>query len=526
MNSVQPSFAKIWGVHMKLRNRRELVRRLTTTNESKNFIAKILSISWHTVDDHETIISRDRLSWEGIKNLGDKELTSLFTSLNQPKSDKLQPDLPYLHRCMQQHHQTLIQLWDEYRRIDPERAYSYQQFTYLYREYCKNIDICMRQTWSPGDYCFVDFAGKRLYWTNPATGNKHWVEIFVGVLGYSQKIFAVALSSQSLPDWIKAHVLMFEYFGGVTKAVVPDNLKSAVTKPGSSPDINRTYMELSEHYDFVVEPARVRKPKDKSLAEIGVLIVTRWITVALRRRAFFSLEEINKAIKPLLEYVNNRNFKRYEGCRNSRFEESELYSLKPLPKKAFVFGHWISNQRVNNDYHVWIENHAYSVPYDYRGRHVDARINEDTIQLWFERKLIAIHRKSEERGGATTDENHRPLSHRAFAEQTRQFYLDWANGFCAFVTQVVSAQFSKRPEYSTTASKACTKLQSLEKQYGKDRFERACQCACEINSCTVTSIKSILQCGLDKKAEEKPIQTQLPLHHNVRGASYYKQGGA
>jgi hypothetical protein len=335
----------------------------------------------------------------------------------------------------------------------------------------------------------------------------------------------MAVASQSLPDWIKAHIKMFAYFGGVTTCVVPDNLKSAITKPGSQPIVNRTYEELAEHYDFVVEPSRVRRPQDKSLAEIGVLLVTRWITVVLKRRRFFSLEEINKAILPLLEFVNNRPFKRYPGCRNTRFEEAEQQHLKPLPEQAFVFGQWVSGVTVNNDYHVWVENHAYSVPYDYCGEKVDARITADTVEFWSDRKAIALHPRSLEKGGATTNTEHRPLSHRAFAEQTRQHYLEWAEELNDAVVSVVTAQFSKRPEYSTTASKACSQLQKLEKQYGSHRFERACICACEINSRTVTSIRSILQCGLDNQSENTVQNTLLPHHQNVRGAEYYGQGG-
>src|SRR5690606_4487685 len=272
-------------------------------------------------------------------------------------SGKRQPDWPHIHHLMQAKHQTLIQLWEEYRSVQPSDAYCYSQFTYYYRDYVKSIDVSMRQYYRPGEVCFVDFAGKRIPWTDMNTGEMHWAEIFVGVLGYSQLVFAMALRSQKLEDWLAAHQRMLSFYGGVPQLVVPDNLKSAVTTPGKFAEINHSYQELAEHYGFVIEPARVRRPQDKSLAEIGVLLVTRWITVILRRRQFFSVEEINQAMEALLKQLNQRPFKRVEGNRSSRFEDMEQAALMCLPDKSFDIGRWVHQQRVNRDYHVYAQGH-------------------------------------------------------------------------------------------------------------------------------------------------------------------------
>ena len=508
---------------MKIEELRELLRLILVGKRSNHAITAIMGKSWHTSNLYRLRVNERGITWKDIRGWDDKQLREKL-SVEQPQSlQKDQPDWPYIHQCMQQKHQTLIQLWEEYRSTHLERAYSYSQFTHHYRRYIKCIDIYMRQTHLPGDVCFVDFAGKRIQWTDSETGESHWAEIFVGVLGYSQLNFAMAIPSQKQEDWIEAHKAMFDYFQGVSQSVVPDNLKSAVITPGKEPVINRSYQELSEHYGFIIEPARVRKPQDKSLAEIGVLLVTRWITVVLRRRQFFSVDEINQAIAPLLEMLNRRDFKRYEGSRLTRFNECEKQALQPLPHKSFIYGSWLANQTVNRDYHVYVEGHAYSVPYDYVGQRVDVRLTKDSVAFYADRKLIATHLRSNDKEGATTLEAHRPLNHRLYSEQNKCHFINWAEPIGEYAKALVHAQFEDKSDFSVVGSKACSHLSTLAKQYGNERFEKACQCACEIRSMTVSSVRSILQCRLDESRGEANTTAQLPLHANVRGNAYYTQ---
>jgi hypothetical protein len=338
-------------------------------------------------------------------------------------------------------------------------------------------------------------------------------------------VFAMALRSQKLEDWLEVHQSMFAYFGGVPSLVVPDNLKSAVTRPGKFPEVNHSYQELAEHYGCVIDPARVRRPQDKSLAEIGVLLVTRWITVILRRRRLFGIAEINQAIAELLEQLNRRPFKRYEGNRRERFEDTERAALSALPSKAFDIGRWLHQQRVNRDHHIYVHGHAYSVPYELKEQHVDIKVCQNKVEIYFHHKLVAMHMRSFIKSGITTENSHRPKSHQAYAAQSKAHFTHWATAIGEHALALVCAQFVGVPDYSMKGCKACSQLQKLAKQYGETRFERACQCVCKIQSLTVSSVRSILQCHLDEPNEEGPVQAQLPLHHNVRGARYYLDGG-
>lgn len=511
---------------MSISQLRNLVRLILTTNFSNNRISKIVGVSPNTVKNYREKCRKYKIEWGLVADWADNKLVS---SLNRPRpteSGKRMPDWPYVHELMQAKHQTLIQLWEEYRSVQPEDAYSYSQFTHYYRQYVCSIDVSMRQYYLPGEVCFVDFAGKRIPWTETETGKEHWAEIFVGVLGCSQLVFAMALRSQKLEDWLVAHQKMFEFFGGITILVVPDNLKSAVTKAGKFPEINHSYQELAEHNGFTIEPARVRRPKDKAHSEIGVLLVTRWITVVLRRRKFFSVAEINEAIVKLLDKLNQRPFKRYEGNRHSRFDELEKERLLPLPKKRLEIGRWIHHQKVNRDYHVYALRHAYSVPYELVNEHVDVKVCQQKVEFYFQHKLVAVHVRSFIEGGATTENSHRPKSHQAYAAQSKEHFVNWAKLIGENSLALIRAQFDENAEYSLKGFKASTKLQKLAKQYGHARFENACRCACEIKSLTYSSVRSILQCHIDETNSDRlPKQQQLPLHHNVRGADYYINGG-
>lgn len=505
---------------------KEIVRQILTTTNSNHHIARVLAVAPNTVRRYRQRLTKLSSDWQTYQSMNDAVLLAHFNRRKTPDKDKRQPDWSHIHTLMQMHkHQTLAQLWEEYCAVDPETAYCQSQFNFYYRRYLKSVDVSMRQTHYAGECVYVDYAGKTIGYIDNNTGECRQAQVFVGVLGCSQYTFAFASKSQKLEDFIEAHNRMYAFFSGVPQVVVPDNLKSAVTKPGSLPIINRTYLEQSRHYNCVIEPARVRRPQDKSLAEIGVLIVTRWITVILRRRKFFSVEEINLAIIALLEKLNRRPFKRIDGCRHSRFIALDKPVLQPLPEHPFEFASWVSAQRVNSDYHVAVEKHYYSVPYQYVDRQVEARITSKSVELICANQRIASHVKSDIVDGYTTINAHRPSSHQAYAEQNLEHYLVWAKSIGEAAIALVDSQFLGKPNYAMTASKACSQLKSLAKLYGEERFEIACQCAVDIKSLTVKSVRSILQCKIDQRRNALPTQSELPLHYNIRGAQYYQQGG-
>ncbi|QSX39190.1 IS21 family transposase [Shewanella sedimentimangrovi] len=505
---------------------REVLRLLLNTRYSNHHIARMVKVAPNTVRRYRRLLKSSLLDWQAIDVMPNDVLDQTFNKCRTISPNKRLPDWAYVHKLMQQKHQTLMQLWEEYRRLEPDTAYCFSQYTYYYRQFVAHIDLAMRQTHHAGEKVYVDYAGRTIPWIDIATGKEHQAQIFIGVLGCSQYTFGCACKSQKLEDFLEAHNRMFSFFNGVPQIIVPDNLKSAVTKPGVEPLVNRSYLELCRYYGCFVEPARVRRPKDKPLAEIGVLLFTRWVTVILRRRQFFSVEEINQAITELLQQLNLRPFKRLPGCRQQRFEEMDKPQLKPLPVKPFEIARWVASQKVPSDYHIYVYQHAYSVPYQYVGEKVEARVTRSAVEILHNNKRIATHIRQEQIGGHTTLDIHRPESHRAYAQQSAEQFRHWAVkiGECAGL--LISAQFAGKPEHSTSAYRACSQLQALAKLYGHERFELACRCAIEIHSKTVKSVRSILQCKLDQKLKEtRPVQSQLPLHHpNLRGAGYY-QGG-
>jgi len=382
----------------------------------------------------------------------------------------------------------------------------------------------MRQIHYAGDCVFVDYAGKTIAWTDPETGEAKNAQVFVGVLGCSNYTFAWASDSQKLEDWITAHVQMFQFFGGVPSTIVPDNLKSAVTSSGVIPQVNKSYSDLAKHYNCIVQPARVYRPQDKSLAELGVLFVTRWITVALKRQRLFSLTEVNEAIMKLLKKLNDRPFKRLQGSRQSQFLELDKPQLQSLPNERFEHAEWVREQKVGRDYHIYVKQHAYSVPYQLVGERVEARVSANTVEILHLNKRIASHIRSHKQGGFTTDRSHMPVSHRKYAERNFNQYKSWADGIGSAAKDAIYSQFAGKDEHSTSACKACDQLQKLERLYGRDKFETACERAKQLASLTVTSIHSILKRSKFDTEDQEPIQAQLPLHHNVRGANYYGSG--
>jgi transposase len=512
---------------MNITKMREIWRMISTTTFSNRDIGIVVGVSHNTVKRVRSIYHLNENKWEEISEMTDKQLAKLVYPKKISRYKKRQPDWALTHILMQGKHQVLLELWEDYRLINPYDAYSYSQFTNKYREYLKSVDVTMRQVHRAGECVFVDFAGTTISWVDSDTGIEQAAQIFVAVSGASSYTFAFAVRSQRIEDWVAAHNQMFQFFGGVHQVVVTDNLKSAVTRPGVIPDINRTYLELARHYGCVIDTTRVRRPQDKAKVEAGVKFVSRWISAPLRRRQFFSINEINEAIAELLPVLNERKFRKLPGCRRSRFLDIDKPALKPLPAEPFVHATWVHEQKVGSDYHVNVADHAYSVPYALVGKMVEARYTGNTVELFHDNQRVATHLRSFEQGMHTTDKAHMPDPHRSYADSTLEHFLAWSQGVGGHAELAVRAQFDGRPEYSHVGAKACRQLEYLARVHGHVRFEAACERAQLLQSLTVKSIRSILQRRLDEISQhETLLQEQLPLHANVRGAQYYAMGGA
>lgn len=324
-----------------MRTIKEVLRLKWSCGLSRRAIAKSCGIARSTVDEYSKRARQAGLSWPLPDVLDDTALENLLyppaTLLDSPRPLPVWADI---HRDLARKSVTLMLLWDEYKAQYPE-GYQYSQFCDLYRAYAKKLDISMRQVHYAGEKLFVDYSGQTVPVIDRSSGEIYDCQIFVAVLGASNFTYAEATYTQGLPDWIGSHVRALEFIGGVPEILVPDNLLSGITKACRyEPGVNRTYQELAVHYETAVIPARVRKPKDKAKVEAGVQLVQRWILAALRNRTFFSLTELNTAIRELLDKLNNRPFKKLSGSRMSRFLEIDRPALRPLPAFAYEYAEW------------------------------------------------------------------------------------------------------------------------------------------------------------------------------------------
>ena len=311
------------------------------------------------------------------------------------------------------------------------------------------------------------------------------------------------------------------FSGASLKLVVPDNLRAGVSKAHRyEPDINPTYQDMATHYGVAVVPARVRRPKDKAKAEVGVQVVERWILAALRHHTFFSLAELNQRISQLLTALNGRPFKKLPGSRHSQFDAIDRPALSALPEQPYHYAQW-KKVRVHIDYHVEIEGHYYSVPYTLVKQQLDARFSERTVECFHKGKRIASHHRSRRRGAHTTVTEHMSESHRQYGDWSPQRLINWATqtgpGAAEIITRILASRAHPQQGY-----RSCLGIMRLEKSYSKERLEAACQRALILGSCRYKSIESILKHGLDQQAPEPQQELDLPQEHdNVRGSAYY-----
>ena len=514
-----------WAEVTYMNKHREILRLIMTTEYTNGRIGKMTGAATNTVRRYRHIVNQSGLSWLAVDALDDTSIEHLLQTKRFRIERKAIPDWSEIHRELKLPNVTLTLLWEEYRLANPDNAYSYSQFTHYLRLYVNGLDITMRQTHKAGESVFVDFAGTTIPYSDLAAEQMLQAQVFIGVLGASNYTFVFAVRSQSTADWIECHNRMYRFFGGVPQIVVPDNLKAAVIKPGSSPELNRTYLEQAKHYRVIIVPARVRRPQDKAKAENGVLFVSRWIIARLRKRKFFSIDEINAAISELLRELNERPFKKLPGNRRSQFEQVDKPHLQPLPAEPFEYAEWTSARKLGPDYHFPTHNHYYSVPHELVGERVEARVTGSTVELFCRGKRVASHVRSRVIGGHTTDKAHQPKAHRHYAELSAESLLDWARPIGEAALAVIQYQFDSRP-HELLGIRPCVSLKKLAEDYGHGEFEAACRRALRIKSPTVDSIRSILRRGLaDSEENPIPVQINLPLHVNVRGPDYYSNGG-
>jgi transposase len=507
---------------LSMRKIREYLRLRFEGGLSHRQIAASLQVSRSSVGEYERRFAASGLSWPLPEALSDRDLERrLFPPPPAvPADTRVVPDWAAVHQELRRPGVTLMLLWEEYRAAHPE-GFGYSWFCKRYEAWSGSLDVVMRQTHRAGEKLFVDYAGHTVEVVDRASGEIRTAQIFVAVLGASNYTYAEATWSQGLGDWIGSHVRAFAYFDGVPAILVPDNLRSGVSKAHRyEPDLNPTYLELANHYGVAVVPARVRKPRDKAKAETGVQIVERWILAALRHQSFFSLSALNTAIGGLLERLNQRSFKKLPGSRRTAFETIDRPALRPLPLTPYVYATW-KRVRVNIDYHVEVDGHYYSVPYTLVKQALDVRLTEHTVECFHRRQRIASHVRSALKGRHTTVAEHMPKAHREFAEWTPERLVRWAEKSGPATAGVIGHILANRP-HPQQGFRSCLGILRLGERYGHDRLEAACARALRLNACRYKSIESILQRGLDRQALPEQQSLDLPAaHDHLRGPGYF-----
>jgi len=461
--------------------------------------------------------------WAKLEPLDETALEVRFYGPVKAKRQRAPlPDPVFLHQELKRPGVTLELLHLEYLQHYPE-GYRYTWFCNQYQRWLGSAPLSMRQVHRAGEKMFSDYSGKKPVLVDAKTGEVHAVELFVAVLGASNYTYAEATLSQKASDWVDSHVHAFEYFGGATKVIVPDQLRSAVSHPCRyEPGIHRTFEEMAHHYGTVVIPARPYKPRDKAKVEVAVQVVQRWILARLRNEVFYSLAELNLRIRQLLGEVNARPMKGYGGkTRRQLFEELDQPALQSLPNQRYEYAQW-KKATVNIDYHVEFKKHFYSVPYRFAREQVDLRATNSTVEVFCRQKRIASHTRNDLPGRFTTSPEHMPKGHRQHAGWTPSRLIRWA-GSVGPSTQELAKRILERRPHPEQGYRSILGIMSLRKLYSPTRLENACSRALAIRGFSSRQVHSILKAGLDRvPLKSEPQQTQLPLEHaNIRGPHYY-----
>lgn len=500
------------------------VLRLAGLGLSQRQIALSCQVGQATVSDYLRMAAQAGLTWPEIADWDEDRLrTALTPSLNPAASWRKtdEPDYTAIRRELQTHkHLTLQLLWQEYREQQPD-GYGYSRYCGLYRTWLKRQDVVLRHEHRAGEKLFVDYAGDTIPIHDPATGEVRAAAVFVAVLGASSYTYAEATWTQGLADWIGAHLRAFEFFGGTTEIVVPDNLKSGVTRACRyEPDLNRTYEEMATHYDVAVIPARRMKPRDKAKVEAGVLVVERWIMAALRKRKFFSPGEVNQAIGQLLAGLNDRPFRKAKGTRRSLFEALDKPALRALPAERYQYGDW-ATARVNIDYHVVFDNHFYSVPYRLVHEPVEVRSSASTVEIFHKGVRVASHVRGHAPNKATTADEHRPKSHQRYLAWTPSRILEWGRTIGPLTAELLERILASK-RHPEQGFRSCLGVIRLGQEYGNQRVEAVARRALQHKTYSYKNVESMLKHNLDTLPATAAEPPRPPLDHpNIRGPKYF-----
>jgi transposase len=502
---------------------RQLIQ-LKIRGESNRSCSSSLAIHRNTVNYYVRQLKATGTSYPDLLSLSNAQLSELFPCRSASDSDRyeeLASRFSYFKQQLLLPGGTREALWKEYLYKHPE-GYGYTQFNEHYNNWLGQTKASGKFTHKAGDKLLVDYTGKKLHVVDKATGEVHEVEVFVGILPCSSYTFIEASRSQQREDFIGSINNCFQFLGGSTKAIVPDNLKSAVSKASKyEPILNKTLKDLALHYGCVINPTRAYSPQDKAMVEGAVRLVYQRIFFAIRNMAFFSLDELNDQLKKELVTYNEHLMVTYQASRRKLFIELEEQYLQPLPPNPYQIKHY-KRAKVQKMGYVYLSDtkNYYSVPYRYIGKQVELQYDRDTIEIYCQSSRIASHKRVSRPGQYVTIKEHMSSTH--------QFYSDWSPEYFAMLSKSIGSKTGEyiallinQQDYPETGYKQALGILSLKKAFGKHRIEKACAMALTHEKYSYRTIKRILENNMDKAIETPVQQILIPIHMNIRGSEAY-----
>jgi len=487
-------------------------------------IAKAVDISRNTVKKYLRLIEIRELRREDLLQMSDEELEAMLTDPDPGDEQRLaalSAMFPYMETELGRTGVTRWILWGEYKQKHPD-GFSYSRFCDHFKQYKISQSGSLRFDYKPGDKLFIDFTGKKLAIVDPASGELTEVEIYVAILGYSQLTYVQAVASQRKEDFIAATENALHFFGGVPQVLIPDNLKSAVTKADKyEAQINSSFLDFANHYGTAVMPARSYKPQDKAHVERAVNIAYSRIFAPLRNQVFYSLKSLNEAISELLAAHNDKHFQKRPVSRRHLFDQEEKHLLSLLPPDRYEIKQSKEVTVMKNGY-IQLCKHYYSVPYRFIGRKVKVIYSNTQVAVFYNRERIACHRYSTKQLSHSTVHEHMASTHQFVSDWNPDKFTSWAASISPVVKEYIT-RILQTATYPEQAYRSCVGILSFDKKVGRQRFINAVERATYYGAFNYTMIKKILQCGLDKVAfGDDTSPGPLPVHDNIRGPQAYQ----
>lgn len=503
------------------------ILRLHSQGYSKVQIAARTGISRNTLKKYLKEFTASNLAFEELSVLSDKDLEDLFVKAeDKPVNERLQQLFslfPSIDKELKKKGVTRELLWEEYKRAHPD-GLGKTQFKHYYAQWKAQVNPTMHMEHKAGDKLYVDFAGDKLAIVDPQTGELEPVDVFVAILGASQLTYVEAVKTQQKEDFIAACEQAMLFYNGVPAAIVPDNLRSAVTKSSRyEPLLNETFADFAEHYGTSILPARAYRPRDKALVENAVRIVYTRIYARIRKESYTSLEALNAAILVALTEHNNAFLRGRNYSRRQQFEDIERAALMPLPALRYELKqHLYATVAKNGHIGLGPDKHYYSVPYRFIGRKVKVLYSRHSVEIYYNYERIALHKRTKSPYNYTTEPDHLASAHRFVSEWTPDHFTSWAANIHEDVKLYI-LKILDRKQHPEQAYKSCVGILGFAKKVGHQRLIKACQRALGYGAYNYKTIQKILEKELDKTAApDETDQLKMPFHDNIRGENYYQ----